>query len=109
MHFTKMHGAGNDYIYVDCFTEPVPKNIPEMARRIADRRFGVGGDGLILVCPSERADAEMRMYNADGSYGEMCGNGIRCVAKFLYDHDICRRETLKIVSGGRVLSLDLRV
>jgi diaminopimelate epimerase len=109
MRFTKMQGAGNDYIYVDCFAEPVPKNIPELARRMADRRFGVGGDGLILICPSERADAEMRMYNADGTYGEMCGNGVRCVAKFLYDHDICRRDKLRIVSGGQVLSLELRV
>jgi diaminopimelate epimerase len=109
MRFTKMQGAGNDYVYVDCFAEPVPKNIPDVARRISDRRFGVGGDGLILICPSERADAEMRMYNADGSYSEMCGNGIRCVAKFLYDHGICRRESQRIESGGKVLSLELRV
>ena len=67
-------------------------NIPELARRMSDRRFGVGGDGLILICPSERADAEMRMFNADGSYAEMCGNGIRCVAKYVYDHGICRRR-----------------
>jgi diaminopimelate epimerase len=109
MRFTKMHGAGNDYVYVDCFSQPVPDGIPELARRISDRRFGVGGDGLILICPSERADAEMRMYNADGSYGEMCGNGIRCVAKYVYDHGIQRRDTLKIESAGRVLSLDLTV
>ncbi|MEX0643267.1 MAG: diaminopimelate epimerase [Pirellulales bacterium] len=109
MHFTKMQGAGNDYIYVDCFAEQVPQNIPELARRISDRRFGVGSDGLILICPSTRADAEMRMFNADGSYSEMCGNGIRCVAKFLYDHNICRREKLQIESGGRVLSLGLQV
>jgi diaminopimelate epimerase len=107
MHFTKMHGAGNDYIYVDCFAQPVPRDIPELARRISDRRFGVGADGLILICPSERADAEMRMYNADGSFSEMCGNGIRCVAKYLYDHGIQRRDTLQIESAGRVLSLDL--
>ena len=86
----------------------VPRRYPELARRISDRRFGVGGDGLILICPSERADAEMRMFNADGSYGEMCGNGIRCVAKYVYDHGIQRRDTLKIESAGRVLSLDLR-
>ena len=92
MQFTKMHGAGNDYVYVDCFAQPVPRDIPELARRISDRRFGVGGDGLILICPSERADAEMRMYNADGSYGEMCGNGIRCVAKYVYDHGIRRQR-----------------
>jgi diaminopimelate epimerase len=107
MQFTKMHGAGNDYIYIDCFAQPGPRDIAELARRISDRRFGVGSDGIILICPSERADAEMRMYNADGSYGEMCGNGIRCVAKYLYDRGIQRRDTLKIESGGRVLSLDL--
>jgi diaminopimelate epimerase len=109
MQFTKMHGAGNDYVYVDCFAEPVPRNLPELARRMSDRRFGVGSDGLILICPSERADAEMRMFNADGSSAEMCGNGIRCVAKYLYDHGICRRETLRIESGGRTLSLQLQL
>jgi diaminopimelate epimerase len=109
MQFTKMQGAGNDYIYVDCFAQPVPGNIPELARRISDRRFGVGGDGLILICPSERGDAEMRMYNADGSYGEMCGNGMRCVAKYIYDHGIQRRDRLKIESAGRMLSFDLTV
>jgi diaminopimelate epimerase len=108
MHFTKMHGAGNDYIYVDCFAQPLPRDIPELARRISDRRFGVGADGLILICPSERADAEMRMYNADGSYAEMCGNGIRCVAKYVYEHGICRRDTLQIETAGRVLSLALQ-
>ncbi len=109
MKFTKMHGAGNDYVYVDCFAQPVPRDIPELARKISDRRFGVGGDGLILICPSERGDAEMRMYNADGSYGEMCGNGMRCVAKYVYDHGIQKRDTLKIESAGRMLSLDLSV
>jgi diaminopimelate epimerase len=109
MQFTKMHGAGNDYVYVDCFAQPIPENIPELARRISDRRFGVGSDGLILICPSERGDAEMRMYNADGSYGEMCGNGMRCVAKYVYDHGIQKRDTLKIESAGRMLSLDLSV
>ena len=109
MHFTKMHGAGNDYVYVDCFAEPVPQNIPELARRISDRRFGVGSDGLILICPSDRADAEMRMFNSDGTPAEMCGNGIRCVAKYLYDHGIRRHQTLKIESAGRVLSLELQV
>ncbi len=108
MRFTKMHGAGNDYIYVDCFAQPLPHDIPELARQISDRRFGVGADGLILICPSERADAEMRMYNADGSYAEMCGNGIRCVAKYVYDHGICRRDTLQIETAGRVLSLALQ-
>jgi diaminopimelate epimerase len=109
MRFTKMHGAGNDYIYVDCFAEPVPPDLPELARRMSDRRFGVGADGLILICPSPRVDAEMRMFNADGSPAEMCGNGIRCVAKYLYDHDMCRRDKLQIESAGRVLSLELNV
>ena len=107
MRFTKMHGAGNDYVYVDCFAEPVPADVPELARRIADRRFGVGGDGLILICPSQRADAEMRMFNADGSAAEMCGNGIRCVAKYVYDHGICRRKRLQIESGGNVRTVEL--
>jgi diaminopimelate epimerase len=107
MQFTKMQGAGNDYIYVDCFDEPLPHDIPDLARRISDRRFGVGGDGLILICPSDRADAEMRMYNADGSAAEMCGNGIRCVAKYVYDHGICRHGTLRIESAGNVRTLEL--
>jgi diaminopimelate epimerase len=109
MRFTKMHGAGNDYVYIDCFAQSVPRDVPELARRMADRRFGIGSDGLILICPSERGDAEMRMYNADGSYGEMCGSGIRCVAKYVYDHGIQRKDTLKIESAGRMLSLDLSV
>lgn len=107
MRFTKMHGAGNDYVYVDCFAQPIPDNIEALARQVADRHFGVGGDGLILICPSEQADAEMRMYNADGSYSEMCGNGIRCVAKYLYDHGLAKKDTLHVESGGRLLKLDL--
>jgi len=109
MHFTKMHGAGNDYVYVDCFAEPVPADIAGLAQRISDRRFGVGADGLILICPSDRADAEMRMFNADGSPAEMCGNGIRCVAKYLYDHGIRRSKTLQIESAGRTRILELEL
>jgi diaminopimelate epimerase len=109
MRFTKMHGAGNDYVYVDAFRERLPRDIPRLARRIADRHIGVGGDGLILIEPSQHADARMRMYNADGSEAEMCGNGIRCVAKFVYDHGICRKPTLNIQTGAGVLSLDLEV
>jgi diaminopimelate epimerase len=109
MHFTKMHGAGNDYIYVDCFAEPVPSYIPDLARRTSDRRFGVGADGLILICRSDRADAEMRTFNADGSPSEMCGNGIRCVAKYLYDHGLCRRDRLQIESAGEIRTLDLTI
>jgi diaminopimelate epimerase len=109
MHFTKMQGAGNDYIYVDCFTEPVPQQPEALARRISDRHFGVGSDGLILICPSQQADARMRMFNADGSESEMCGNGIRCVAKYVYDHGLCRKETLRIDSGAGVLTLKLEI
>ena len=107
MRFTKMHGAGNDYVYVDCFSQPIPENIEQTAQLMADRHFGIGGDGLILICPSQRADAEMRMYNADGSYSEMCGNGIRCVAKYLYDHDLVKKQTLTIESAGQLLTIEL--
>ena len=107
MRFTKMHGLGNDYIYVDCFTEPVPSNIPQAAIAVSDRHFGVGGDGLILICPSERADARMRMFNADGSESEMCGNGVRCVAKYVYDHGIAQKPELKIETGRGVLTLQM--
>jgi diaminopimelate epimerase len=109
MRFTKMHGLGNDYVYVDCFAEPIPTDPAEVARRIADRHFGVGGDGLVLICPSETADARMRIFNADGSEAEMCGNGIRCVAKYVYDHGIARKPELKIESGNGVLTLDLEI
>jgi diaminopimelate epimerase len=109
IHFTKMHGAGNDYVYVDCFAHEVPQDLPGLARRIADRRFGVGGDGLILILPHDDCDAEMRMFNADGSEGEMCGNGIRCVAKYVYDHGHCRREQLRIATGAGPLEIRLRI
>jgi diaminopimelate epimerase len=109
MHFTKMQGAGNDYVYVDCFTEPIPPQPDALARRISDRHFGVGSDGLILICKSQQADAQMRMFNADGSESEMCGNGIRCVAKYVYDHGICRKETLRIETGRGLLALSLEV
>ena len=107
MQFTKMHGAGNDYIYVDCFKHAIPSDPQQLARQISDRHFGVGGDGLILMCPSEVADAKMRMFNADGSESEMCGNGIRCVAKYLADYGICAKETIKIETGAGVLALDV--
>src|SRR5688572_11881652 len=107
MKFTKMHGAGNDYIYVDCFRQPISVEVAGLAGEVSDRRFGVGGDGLVLICPAEGADAEMRMFNADGSYSEMCGNGIRCVAKYVYDHGIARRETLNIMTAGRMFELEL--
>ena len=109
MKFVKMHGAGNDYVYVNCFTQQSPPNPAEVAIAISHRRFGVGADGLILVEPSEVADARMRMFNADGSESEMCGNGIRCVAKLVHDHGICRRDNLKIETGAGILSLDLQI
>ncbi|QDV13469.1 Diaminopimelate epimerase [Rosistilla oblonga] len=108
MQFTKMQGAGNDYVYIDCFAQPTPENIADLAIKISDRHFGVGGDGLVLIQPSEIADARMRMFNADGSESEMCGNAIRCVAKYLYDHDIRRTPTLNIETGVGVLKLDLQ-
>ena len=107
MQFTKMHGAGNDYVYVDCFAQPIPNQVAELARAISDRHRGVGADGLILICPSDQADAEMRMFNADGTPAEMCGNGIRCVAKYVHDHGIARNETLRISSGGKIYILEL--
>ncbi len=109
MRFTKMQGAGNDYVYVDCFAEKMPSDPPALARRVADRHYGVGGDGLILICPSEVGDARMRMFNADGSESEMCGNGVRCVAKYVYDHGIAKKSPLKIETGAGVLTIDLEV
>jgi diaminopimelate epimerase len=109
MRFTKMHGIGNDYIYVATFDQRPPAEPARLARAVSDRHFGIGGDGLILIMPSERADARMRMFNADGSEGEMCGNGIRCVAKYLYDHGIVRKDRVTIETGRGVLALDLEV
>ncbi|MHB8899432.1 MAG: diaminopimelate epimerase [Thermoguttaceae bacterium] len=109
MRFTKMHGAGNDYVYVDCFHETVPADLADTARRISDRHFGVGGDGLVLICPSDTADARMRMFNADGSEAEMCGNAVRCVAKYVYEHGIAPKDSLRIETGAGVLTLELTV
>src|SRR5213595_1291507 len=110
MRFTKMHGIGNDYVYVNCFDVPFPADPATLARKMADRHFGIGGDGLILICPSDNgADARMRMYNADGSESEMCGNGLRCVAKFVYDHGIAKKPRLAIETGRGVLAVDLEV
>jgi len=101
MRFTKMQGAGNDYVYVDLFREKLTGDVSKLAVKLADRHFGVGGDGLILIGPSERADARMRMFNADGSEAEMCGNGLRCVAKVLYESDsTLRRPLLRIDTGA---------
>lgn len=107
MRFVKMQGIGNDYVYVDCIRQPMPSDIASLATKISDRNFGVGGDGLILICPSDKADARMRMFNNDGSESEMCGNGVRCVAKFVYDHGIAKKTSLAIETGRGVLKLEL--
>lgn len=109
LRFTKMHGCGNDYVYVNCFEEEV-KDPVSLSIAISDRHFGVGGDGLVLICPSDRADAKMRMFNADGSEGKMCGNAIRCVGKYLYDHGIVCKTTVTIetLSGIKTLELFLK-
>ena len=110
MRFTKMHGIGNDYVYVNCFDVPFPADPTSLARKMADRHFGIGGDGLILICPSDNgADARMRMFNADGSESEMCGNGLRCVAKYVYEYGIKREQTLKIQTGRGILTVDLEL
>ena len=106
MDFTKMQGLGNDYIFLNCM-EYTPDDLGELARRLSHRRFGVGGDGIICICPSRRADFKMRMFNADGSEGAMCGNGIRCLGKYVYDRGLTDRAHLVIetLSGDRELSL----
>src|SRR5215813_12637380 len=107
MHFTKMHGIGNDYIYVDCVNQPPPRDPAGLSRAMSDRHFGVGSDGLILIAPSERADVRMRMFNADGSEAEMCGNGIRCVAKYAFDHALTKNNPMTVETGRGVLTLRL--
>src|SRR3954447_2910345 len=109
MRFVKMHGIGNDYVYVDCFNQPAPADPAALSRVVADRHFGIGGDGLILLCPSDRADVRMRMFNADGSESEMCGNGVRCVAKYLFDHGLARKPRITVETGRGVLTLDLEI
>jgi diaminopimelate epimerase len=109
MRFTKMQGAGNDYVYVDCVNQSPPRDAAGLSRAISDRHFGIGSDGLILIGPSERADVRMRMFNADGSEAEMCGNGVRCVAKYAYDHGLSRNNPLKVETGRGVLTLQLEI
>lgn len=108
MKFTKMQGLGNDYIYVNCLEETVP-NPSELAVKLSNRHFGVGADGLILIKPSQKADFEMDMYNADGSRGMMCGNGIRCVAKYVYDKGLTDKTTISIDTQAGVKYLDLTI
>ena len=112
LHFTKMHGIGNDYIYINGFTETLPDDLPGLAVRMSQRRFSCGSDGIILILPSERADFRMRMFNNDGSESEMCGNGIRCVAAYCHDRGLTDKTEFDIESGGAikpmVLTLDAR-
>lgn len=108
MKFTKMQGLGNDYVYVNCLEENV-ENPSETAVQVSDRHFGIGADGLILIRPSKRADFEMEMYNADGSRGEMCGNGIRCVAKYVYDYGLTDKTHISVETLGGIKYLDLMV
>ena len=106
--FTKMHGIGNDYIYINCM-ESVPERLPDLAIEMSDRHFGVGGDGIVLICPSEIADFRMRMFNNDGSEARMCGNASRCIAKYVHDHGLTdkQRINLETLSGIKVLSLNM--
>lgn len=108
MKFTKMQGCGNDYVYINGFQEKIPaEEKPELVRRLSDRHFGVGGDGVIFINPAEEADFEMEMYNADGTRSEMCGNGIRCVAKFVYDKGLTDSEHITVVSAGQIKYLSM--
>lgn len=106
--FTKMHGIGNDYIYINCM-ESVPDRLPELAEEMSDRHFGVGGDGIVLICPSDKADFRMRMFNNDGSEARMCGNASRCIAKYVHDHKLTYKTciSLETLSGIKVLSLNM--
>lgn len=108
MNFTKMHGCGNDYVYVDCTKEVIP-DIAATAVRVSDRHFGIGSDGLILIKSSEVADFEMDMYNSDGSRGKMCGNGIRCVAKYVYDHGLTNKTEITVDTQAGIKTLQLTV
>ena len=108
MKFTKMQGLGNDYVYVNCFVEKID-NPSEVAIKVSNRNFGVGSDGLIMINPSKVADFEMEMYNADGSRGEMCGNGIRCVGKYVYDYGLTDKTSITVETLGGIKHLDLTV
>ncbi len=108
MKFTKMHGCGNDYIYINGMTETIPQEEkPAFVKRVSDRHFGIGGDGVIFINASDVADFEMEMYNADGSRAEMCGNGIRCVAKYVYDNGLTNKTDISVTSCGRIMFLRL--
>lgn len=108
MKFTKMHGIGNDYVYVNCFEEKI-EDPEKLARFVSDRHFGVGSDGLIMICPSEIADFRMQMHNADGSQAEMCGNGIRCVGKYVYDYGLTDKTEFDVETLAGIKHLKLTV
>jgi len=110
INFTKMHGCGNDYVYINGFTEKVPQEKkPDFVRWVSDRHFGIGSDGAIFINPADEADFEMEMYNADGSRSEMCGNGIRCVGKYVYDYGLTDKTEFSVVSAGKVKYLTLTI
>ncbi len=110
MKFTKMQGCGNDYVYVNGFVEKIPaEEKPELVRKLSDRHFGIGGDGVIFINPAAEADFEMEMYNADGTRAEMCGNGVRCVAKYVYDYRLTDSRQITVVSAGQIKYLELTV
>ena len=110
MKFTKMHGCGNDYVYINGFEEKVPQDRkPEIVRAISDRHFGIGSDGAIFINPAKEADFEMEMYNADGTRSEMCGNGMRCVGKYVYDYGLTKQTEFSVVSAGKIKYLTLAV
>ena len=108
MKFTKMHGCGNDYVYVNCFEETI-ENPNETAKLVSDRHFGIGSDGMICIHPSDKADFRMAMYNSDGTEGAMCGNGVRCIAKYVYDYGLTDKTTITIETKGGIKELDLTV
>lgn len=108
MKFTKMQGCGNDYVYVNCFEEKV-ENPSKVAQIVSDRHFGIGSDGLILICPSDVADFRMRMYNADGSESEMCGNGIRCVGKYVFDYGLTDKKKVTVETGAGIKELEFTI
>lgn len=110
MKFTKMHGLGNDYVYMDCTKSGIPDNVSDLAQFVSNRPFGIGSDGLILICASDTCDFKMKMYNADGSEAQMCGNGIRCVGKFVYDKGLTNKTniTVETLAGVKVLALNVK-
>ena len=107
INFTKMHGAGNDYVYINCFEQQID-DPTALSILLSDRHKGIGGDGIVLICPSDSADAEMRMFNLDGSEGAMCGNAVRCVAKYIYDNGIAHKDTVTIQTKSGIKTISIR-